>query len=971
MFRKSKTLILVLLLLPMLSVFGQNAIEFKGSTSMYGKADDHAALNIAPNESFTFTARIRTTNTNNQVIVAKRQLGGTAIGYEFWQMNGYFAINCTHTDGTSSGVPGGSKYKINDGNWHHIAFVIDIPNKKYFLYVDGKLDTERALDPVKASSGVTNTQPLIIGKRSNETMPFTGELDEMRFYNKALTPEELIADNTSTVTAETEGLKAAWSFETISNNTTPDVKGNCPFILYGNPSIVTVDTSEKIVFDAPFTDNAVIQRDKPIIISGKAAPNDKLTITLDGETKNATADAAGKWSCTFSAKAAKATPFTLEATGENSKSATISNLVCGDIWIASGQSNMEMALVGSNYGATTNGAADAAAANFSNIRFMQPTDLWQQSRQPQSSYSPKSGGWTVCSPSTAGSYSAVAFYFARKLHTDQNVPIGIIQAAIGGTIIEAWTPLDGLKDVPEYEAAYRKATTETLPSANGYNRKNFPTANFNGMIAPFLNIPIKGIIWYQGEENLGMDSPVLDYGNKFVATVNAWRNAWDNPELPVIYTEMANYKWSGWVHGTGIKIESREYLSQFTMEQRKVSQIPYVYGITISDISNYTDIHPANKIDVGERMGNAALAYVYYKNMVAPVAATFKELKNEEDKLRVIFENNAGFYSKDGKAISGFEIAGADRLFKTATATIDGNDVLVSHAEISEPVYVRLGWDENATTNLFNASNSPTSRFVATTSLWDAPGQGSRTVKADRYAISISTEDAIENLNYTATSAPASHYVFDPTQTLSVGEGQTFNLKLEGLANQSDGLQHTQCLIFVDWNRDGVFEDEGEHIATIGNRKQTTPAVLSINQSIAVPMGAHIGEEPTRMRIYYTDAWRPSQFKDNGYDIVDRGRIYDFDIVIGKAISVNTVDANAINVYPNPCEDFLNVTLSDKGTYEISVVSLDGKLLRTKSIVNNNNNETHRLDISSLQPNTYLITVKNSVSEQTFKINKK
>lgn len=969
MLRKTKTLILALLFIPMLTVFGQNAIEFKGSTSMYGKADDHAALNIAPDESFTFTTRIRTTNASNQVFVAKR-LNAAGVGYEFWQMNGYFAINCTHTDGTSSAVPGGSRYKINDGNWHHIAFVIDIPNKKYFLYVDGEMDTERQLDPVKASNGVTNTQPLIIGKRSNESMPFNGELDEMRFYNKALTPEELIVDKTSAVTADTEGLKAAWSFESITDNSTPDVKGNCPFILYGNPTIVSVDTSEKIVFDAAFTNNAVIQRDKPIVISGKAAPNDNLTITLDGETKNATADATGKWTCTFSAKTAKATPFSLEATGENSRSATISNLVCGDVWIASGQSNMEMTLTGSGYGATSNGTADAAAANFSNIRFMQPTDLWQQSQQPESSYAPKAGGWTVCSPSTAGSYSAVAFYFARKLHTDQNIPIGIIQGAVGGTIIEAWTPLEGLKDVPEYEAAYRKATTETLPSANGYNRKNFPTANFNGMLAPFLNIPIKGIIWYQGEENLGMNSPVLDYGNKFIATVNSWRNAWDNQELPVIYTELANYKWSGWVHGSGISINSREYLSQFTMEQRKVSQIPYVYGITISDISNYTNIHPENKVDVGNRMGNAALAYVYGKEMDAPVAATFNSLKVEGDKLRVIFENSAGFYSKDGKAISGFEIAGADRTFKTATATLDGNDVLVSNAEISEPVYVRLGWDENATTNLFNASNSPTSRFVATTSLWDVPGQGSRTVKADRYATSISTENAEGNLNYTATSAPASHYIFDPTQTIVVHERQTFNLKLEGLANQSDGLQHTQCLIFVDWNRDGDFEDEGEHIATIGNRKQTTPAVLSINQSITVPTGVCMSSNPTRMRIYYTDAWRPSQFKDNGYDIVDRGRIYDFDILIGKYFSVNTADANAVNVYPNPCEDFVNLTLADKGTYEISVFGLDGKLLRTKDIITNNN-ETHRLDISSLQPNTYLVRIKNGVSEQSFKINKK
>lgn len=451
-------------------------------------------------------------------------------------------------------------------------------------------------------------------------------------------------------------------------------------------------TNTLITFNLPFTNNAVIQRDHPIFISGTADPNDVLTITLDDETKTANVDVNGKWSCTFSAKAAKNTAFSLTAVGTNSQSITLSNLLLGDVWVASGQSNMLMPIgPGYSLNGIDNYTTVVATANYPKIRFIQPIDLWQQASTPQTNLLTSSNGWTVCSPSTAGGYSAVAYFFAKQIHTDQNIPIGIIQNAVGGTRIEAWTPLSGLQSITEYASWFTKATTTTLPAGQVYDRKNFPTANFNGMLAPYTKNPVKGIIWYQGEENLGMDgtNAISQYGNKFKATINAWRNAWGISDLPVFFVELANFQYSKNYSNLG---GSREALPQFIVEQQKASELPAVHGVTISDVSNYTNIHPTEKATVGIRLGNAALGYVYAKNIV-PKAATFKEMRSDGKALRISFHNNYGFFIKSGTALNEFKIAGTDNIFKNATAVINANDIIVNEPSVTEPLSVKFAWD--------------------------------------------------------------------------------------------------------------------------------------------------------------------------------------------------------------------------------------------------------------------------------------
>lgn len=943
-----------------LTVSSQNALGFPNSIASYASVPDNAALNLSANQSFTVTTWVKTASLANQLLICKR-LNGAGAGYELWQLNGYLAVNCTHTNGTSSGLPGGSKYKINDDKWHHLAFEVDIATNAYYLYVDGKLEVTKALT---STSGITNAQALLMGVRSGTpfTMPLSGALDEIRIYNKALTSAELIADMSEVVTSTTSNLLAAWNCNEGSGSTLTDIKSTNPATITGtvtwpvtsvlspqaitfagpinlalgsadispatssSPMSILYTTTEPavasivngkihavakgnctitanqlanlfysaapsvsqtlnvtktaITFNLPYTDHAVIQRDKPIVVYGTADKNDVLTITLDGIVQNATVDATGKWSCIFPAKEAKSTAFTLSAEGLNSQLTTLTDLLCGDVWVAAGQSNMLMPIgPGYSLGGVNNYSAVIAAANYPNIRFIQPVDLWQQATTPQTALLTASNGWTVCSPSTASGYSAVAYFFAKQIHLDQSVPVGIIQAAVGGTRIEAWTPLEGLQSIPEYASFYTKATTTTMETGQTYNRKNFPTVNYNGMMAPFTHNPIKGIIWYQGEENLGMDTPALNYSNKFKASIQSWRNAWSDQNLPVYYTELANYSWSTWKNGS-LTIPSREHHPKFIVEMRKTTALPNVNGVTISDVSNYTDIHPKDKAPVGIRLGNLALAQTYGKNIV-PTAATFKEMRSDGSALRITFNNNTGFKLKTGSSINEFKIAGADKVFKTAIAVLSGNDVLVSEPTILRPLYVNFAWDENSNPNLFNGSDSPTSRF--------------------------SDSLMVNTINFTAIQVPLT----------------TASDDIELIATASSGLSV-------------VFSSSNTDVAQIVNGK------LHI-----------VGEGSTTITA-----------SENGNTIFGAASMISQTISVSGLSDVSYIVSQALTIFPNPAKE--SVTIHPVATGDtIQLLNTAGKVISSMLAMSNKT----ELNLSKISSGTYFISVKSDEATKFVKFN--
>ncbi|MDE3142866.1 MAG: hypothetical protein KGL19_01845, partial [Bacteroidota bacterium] len=317
-----------------------------------------------------------------------------------------------------------------------------------------------------------------------------------------------------------------------------------------------------------FADNMVLQREKPIHIWGKGIPNKNVTIIFSNRSKSTQIGYDSVWSIYFSKRKANAQPQTISVISENEK-IEVQNILIGDVWFAAGQSNMEFIIGKNSYGSLPNRDSIIANAYSHLLRF----DVAKKEQSLWPLYTTRAI-WTVCSSSTISNYSAVAYFFAKKLQRELHIPIGIIVAAIGGTQLEAWTPLEGLKNAHEFTAALHLNDTATKLPLDYYHHKNFPSGNYNAMVAPYTKLPVKGIIWYQGEENFYMDyltNQRFVYGKKFKAFIQSWRNAWNDNSLPFYFTELANYKWTN--HGDK-RIKSREDFPIFKCEQKKALSLP-------------------------------------------------------------------------------------------------------------------------------------------------------------------------------------------------------------------------------------------------------------------------------------------------------------------------------------------------------------------------------------------------------------
>ncbi|OIR12221.1 hypothetical protein GALL_64740 [mine drainage metagenome] len=451
----------------------------------------------------------------------------------------------------------------------------------------------------------------------------------------------------------------------------------------------------------------VLQREKPIHIWGKGIPNKNVIITFSNQSKNTEVGYDSVWSIYFSKQKANAQPQTISVISGNER-IEVSNILFGDVWFASGQSNMEF-VVGKNiYGSLTNKDSVIASANYPLLRFNSVKKY--QSLLPLDTIKVI---WTVCSPKTVSSFSAVAYFFAKKLQSDLQIPIGIIVSSIGGTKIEAWTPLEGLKNAPEFSAALHLKDTATKLPSNYYQLKNFPSSNYNTMVAPYTKLPIKGFIWYQGEENFYMDysaDPKFVYGEKFKTFIQSWRNAWKDNSLPFYFTELANYKWTN--HGDK-RIKSREDLPAFKCEQKKALSLQHVNAITISDVSDYNNIHPANKETVGNRLAFCALSEVYHKKYHPATTSFFLKMSKEKNGIRVWFTNKKGLHASNDKKLNWFWIAGTDNNFQNAETILNkkNGSVFVFNKNILSPTQIKFAWDEDAKPNLINASGMPASCF--------------------------------------------------------------------------------------------------------------------------------------------------------------------------------------------------------------------------------------------------------------------
>ncbi len=458
----------------------------------------------------------------------------------------------------------------------------------------------------------------------------------------------------------------------------------------------------------------VIQRDRPVHVWGFAAPQESVTVAFRGTERTAAADALGRWSTELPPGNAGG-PFTLSVQGTNA--VTLRDVLVGDVWVASGQSNM-----GFSMDEEPNAQQELAGANLPELRLMNVNQRYAD--YPQDDVSVLTP-WSLSGPDSAKGFSAVAFFFGRELLRREHVPIGIIESAWGGTPGEAWTSMASLSQdaslMPVFSAwaAMQDAEAETAlaeekerqelqaKAGTGENLRLpwhpvfnswAPAALFNGMIAPLTRFPIRGVIWYQGESNTDARRYAV-YARLFQALIRDWRAAWSEGAFPFLYVQLANFRAGPLDHWPEVREAQRQALEL----------VNTAMAVTI-DIGDPDNIHPTDKQDVGHRLALAARA-IAYGEPIEFSGPLFRSMSREGSQARLYFDHAQGGLVVKGNNLTGFEIAGEDGHFVPASASVDGATVVLSNPAVLAPAQVRYGWADNPSCNLFNQAGLPASPF--------------------------------------------------------------------------------------------------------------------------------------------------------------------------------------------------------------------------------------------------------------------
>jgi sialate O-acetylesterase len=459
-------------------------------------------------------------------------------------------------------------------------------------------------------------------------------------------------------------------------------------------------TRKKISLPAMFSNNMVLQRNIKVPFWGTAKPGEKLSVSLKKQKVWTTADFNGKWIIYLDPmKAGGPMEVTI-----SSKEDTIqfSNVFIGDVWIASGQSNMEMTLGPSRFfGGVKNSAQEVAISDDSLLRVFTVAKN-SNVDGPQTN---AAGQWKLSNPQNSGEFTATGYFFAQELRKELGVAIGIISTSWGASPAQAWTSKKTLTTDPELLPIVTNWEKTANGSDTASNKPIFPQKRpaslYNGMISPLIPYGIKGVIWYQGEGNT--DNP-KQYQRLFPAMISNWRNDWGQGNFPFLFVQLANFKKvqekpseDGWA---GLREAQRLTALDLTNTEMAVA----------IDIGDEKDIHAKNKKDVGRRLALNALSQVY-KHKIQYSGPLYKSMKIDGNKIHLLFEHARGLKSKDGKALKGFAIAGKDKKFVWGLAKIKGKTIILSSPQVDSPIAVRYSWADNPIGNLYNSSDLPASPF--------------------------------------------------------------------------------------------------------------------------------------------------------------------------------------------------------------------------------------------------------------------
>ena len=474
------------------------------------------------------------------------------------------------------------------------------------------------------------------------------------------------------------------------------------------------------------SNHMVVQRNLPVHVWGNATPGEGVMVSFRGESRGVNADGRGHWSVYLKPGEAGG-PFELAVKGTpplggaaaEVQTITLTDVLVGDVWVASGQSNMEFAM---RQAAT----ADADLPNAANDQIRLMMVKTKASEYPLADV--ETEGWAASTPETARNFSAVGWYFAREIAQREHVPVGVIDSTWGGTVAEAWTRLAALGQdaalapifvqwadmtAGETDALARQKDEQKQiaeAKAAGKPAPEFPWHPmllswgpgmlWNGMIAPLTPFPIRGVIWYQGESNSKLARAPF-YGRVFSTMISDWRHEWGIGDFPFLFVQISNFK-----------SNDQENWAEVRQQQLKTLALRNTAMAVTIDIGNPDNVHPTDKVDVGLRLALAARAISYGED-VSYSGPIYRQATPEGGAMRVWFDHHAKGLMAKGGDLTGFEVAGADGRFVAATAKIDGNTVVVTSDAVMEPRFVRYGWANSPQCNLFSGEGLPASPFTS------------------------------------------------------------------------------------------------------------------------------------------------------------------------------------------------------------------------------------------------------------------
>jgi len=461
-------------------------------------------------------------------------------------------------------------------------------------------------------------------------------------------------------------------------------------------SSLLVKANAEVTLPKVIANNMVLQRNKAVPIWGNAAAGEAVTVTFHNQSKKTQADASGHWQVSLDAMPASATPSNMVIAGSNT--IHLQNILVGEVWLCSGQSNMEYSMRKNSKVTVPPGVTDWPVNEIDSAH--NPAIRIFLVDRKKMNPDPKHEGWSVAEDSALRSFSAAGYFFAKKLYNELHVPIGMISSAIPGSRIEPWASRDAFEASP-----YFKNKADTTRKIEGD-----PGKFYDVMIKPLAPFALKGFLWYQGETNCFL-AETLQYTYKMQALIKEWRSIWLDQTLPFYYVQIAPFEYS---KSKDPKVVlTPETLPQFWEAQTLALQIPHTGEIVTTDLNDKPgELHPHFKWEIGRRLALWALANDYGRKDIVPSGPLYQQMKITGNKIELSFTYTGnGLTSADGKPLQCFTIAGADGKFVPAEAVITNNKVLVSAPAITAPKAVRFSWNETDKSNFYNKNGLPAVPF--------------------------------------------------------------------------------------------------------------------------------------------------------------------------------------------------------------------------------------------------------------------